>query len=106
MKAVLIALMLLAAPLAHAADCAGPTYGDTAENVVRLNEIFSGPGQWGEVMPLLTMVCKSKFEGATRAPLYSVGLTDKDIDAYGTARITLIWLTATLQRQTELRLPQ
>jgi len=106
MKTLTALLLVFVASIAHAADCNGPTYGDTVTNVVELNEIFDGPGQWGEVMPLLAMVCKSKFEGASREPLYSIGLSNEDIETYGTARITLIWLTVTLRQQAELRLPQ
>lgn len=106
MKAAAVLALFLAAPAAHAMDCDAYPFGDTAANVSALSEIFNGPGQMSEVMPLMAKVCKSKFMGESRDSLYEIGMTDRDIDGYGTARVTLIWLTDRLRRIAAVRLPQ
>jgi hypothetical protein len=86
---------------AHDADmekrCESPPYGDSESNFKRFIQ------RYGSIDPTSTIavirnVCRAKLNIQNRDPLYSVGLTDADIDRESTMELASNWLRKTLKQ--------
>ena len=88
--AVLIVVTSIAVmSTAQAADprCAHPPYGGSPD---RYRAVLEAYGQdLGKVTKVLEEICRMKFDGADRAPLYKLKYKDVDIDRMDTEALAL-----------------
>jgi len=88
-KLSLAAALVAVASMAHAADprCERPPYGGSPD---RYRAVLEAYGQdLGKVTKTLEEICRMKFDGADRAPLYKLQYKDEDINRMDTEALAL-----------------
>jgi hypothetical protein len=82
----------------HASNphCSAPPYGDTVANFKAFIAKYQAIDATSMVS-ILEHTCRAKFAGGDRRPLYTVGLTDQEIDAGSTAAVASTWMDTTIR---------
>jgi len=80
--------VLMSVASADAGDprCNAPPYGGTD---AAFHALVNAWGDIINIVPMLTEICNEKFGGAPRTPLYTLGLTDQQIDGKSTEELAL-----------------
>lgn len=88
----------LLATRAFAQDCTTPPYGDTPQAfkayVLDTMPIVTRVGPDLRPSRVLPMLCKAKFDGVGREPLYNLGFTPDDFASKSVTALAIQWLQA------------
>ena len=93
---VVIVVPLNAPARANDPRCNRPPYGGSPDRYRAALEAFGQKVE--EAAKALESICNMKFGGADRAPLYSLGLKDAEIDTEDTSQLAVKMLKATTDK--------
>jgi hypothetical protein len=75
-------------------DCSRPPYGDTVAKFKAFTAKYQATDATSLVF-ILESTCRAKFDGGDRKPLYTVGLTDQEINKGSTTALAATWMDVT-----------
>jgi hypothetical protein len=77
---------------AQPSKCSAPPYGGSAAHyrafIKDFGRLLDNPAR------MLSAICRAKFEGADRTPLYNLGFTDSEIDGEETSDFAVKMIAA------------
>jgi hypothetical protein len=80
----------------QAGHCSRPPYGDTVAKFKAFTAKYQATDATS-LISILEMTCRAKFDGGDRKALYTVGLTDQEINTTSTATLAATWMNATVR---------